>query len=137
MRAVARREARPPQPVAVQPDTSLAQPQTAALPWMTKAVARQWNADRIKQAQTGLRNATLYGGRISGVFDAQTRNAVREYQRLHNLAVTGHAERLADDHVAGGARRTMPVGAMTGWRCHKEGEAPLARYGRAGERRTI
>jgi len=56
---------------------------------MTKAVARQWTADRIKGAQTGLRNATLYGGRISGVFDAQTRNAVREYHRLHNLTVTG------------------------------------------------
>lgn len=87
--SVARREAAPPQPVAVQPDTSLAQPQTAVLPWMSKAVARQWNTDRIKQAQTGLRNAKLYGGRISGVFDAETRNAVREYQRLHNLPVTG------------------------------------------------
>jgi peptidoglycan hydrolase-like protein with peptidoglycan-binding domain len=86
---VARQEAPQPQPAAFQPDSSLAQPQTAALPWMATAVAHQWNADRVKEAQTGLRNAKLYGGRISGVFDAETRNAVREFQRLHNLPVTG------------------------------------------------
>jgi peptidoglycan hydrolase-like protein with peptidoglycan-binding domain len=56
---------------------------------MSHAVAHQWNGERIKQAQTGLRNAKLYGGRISGVFDAETRSAVREFQRLHDLPVTG------------------------------------------------
>ncbi len=86
---VARQEAPRPQPVDVRPDTSVAQPQLAAPPWMTKPVARQWNVDRIKQAQTGLQNAKLYGGRVSGVYDGETRHAVREYQRLHNLAVTG------------------------------------------------
>jgi peptidoglycan hydrolase-like protein with peptidoglycan-binding domain len=86
---LARQEQPQSQLAQVVPDTSLAHLQAAEPPWMTKAVARQWNIDRIKQAQIGLRDADLYGGRISGVFDAETRNAVREYQRLHDLPVTG------------------------------------------------
>jgi hypothetical protein len=78
-----------PQPTGVRPDTSAAQPSTAVLPWMSHAVAHQWNVEHIKQAQTGLRNAKLYGGRITGVYDAETRTAVREFQRLHDLPVTG------------------------------------------------
>jgi Putative peptidoglycan binding domain len=86
---LARQEQLQPQLAQVQPDTSLAQPEVAELPWMTKPVVRQWNVGQIKEAQTGLRNANLYGGKITGVLDAETRNAVREFQRLHDLPVTG------------------------------------------------
>jgi peptidoglycan hydrolase-like protein with peptidoglycan-binding domain len=52
--------------------------------------AHRWTVEQIKDAQTGLTAAKLYTGRVSGVYDSATRTAVREFQRAHNLPVTGN-----------------------------------------------
>ena len=76
--------------VAQQPQT---QPQPAvAKPAMTATTtprAHQWTATEIKEAQKGLLNAKLYTGKITGVYDSTTRSAVRQFQRAHNMPVTG------------------------------------------------
>jgi ribosomal protein S4 len=52
-----------------------------------------WSKDDIKQAQEGLTKAGLYKGKASGVMNADTRKALREYQKQNKLPVTG---RLSD-----------------------------------------
>jgi peptidoglycan hydrolase-like protein with peptidoglycan-binding domain len=52
-----------------------------------------WTKDDIKQAQEGLTKAGLYKGKTSGVMNADTRKALREYQKQNKLPVTG---RLSD-----------------------------------------
>jgi peptidoglycan hydrolase-like protein with peptidoglycan-binding domain len=45
--------------------------------------------DMIQQAQTTLKIAGFDSGRIDGVFDAQTANAVRQYQAANGIPVSG------------------------------------------------
>ena len=52
-----------------------------------------WTKDDIKQAQEGLTKAGLYKGKTSGIMNADTRKALREYQKQNKLPVTG---RLSD-----------------------------------------
>jgi len=52
-----------------------------------------WTKDQIKEAQEGLTKAGLYKGKASGVMNADTRAALRTYQKKNNLPVTG---RLSD-----------------------------------------
>jgi peptidoglycan hydrolase-like protein with peptidoglycan-binding domain len=52
-----------------------------------------WTKDQIKEAQEGLAKAGLYKGKESGVMNADTRAALRAYQKKNNLPVTG---RLSD-----------------------------------------
>jgi peptidoglycan hydrolase-like protein with peptidoglycan-binding domain len=48
-----------------------------------------WTKDQIKEAQEGLIKAGLYKGKATGVFNADTRKALREYQKKNNLPATG------------------------------------------------
>jgi Putative peptidoglycan binding domain. len=56
-----------------------------------------WTKDQIKEAQEGLAKAGLYKGKVSGVFNADTKKALRAYQKQNNMPVTG---RLSDDVLA-------------------------------------
>lgn len=61
----------------------------------TSATTRHaaWTKADIKEAQEGLTKAGLYKGKASGVMNADTRKALREYQKQNKLPVTG---RLSD-----------------------------------------
>jgi peptidoglycan hydrolase-like protein with peptidoglycan-binding domain len=52
-----------------------------------------WTKDQIKEAQEGLAKAGLYKGKATGQLNADTRKALREYQKQNKLPVTG---RLSD-----------------------------------------
>jgi peptidoglycan hydrolase-like protein with peptidoglycan-binding domain len=56
-----------------------------------------WTKDQIKEAQEGLIKAGLYKGKATGVFTADTRKALKEYQKQNKLPVTG---RLNDSTLA-------------------------------------
>jgi peptidoglycan hydrolase-like protein with peptidoglycan-binding domain len=72
----------------VQQDTSKTAPaQTSTA--KTGARHAAWTKDQIKQAQTGLAKAGFYKGEPTGVFNKQTRKAIRAYQKANKLPVTG------------------------------------------------
>jgi peptidoglycan hydrolase-like protein with peptidoglycan-binding domain len=48
--------------------------------------------DQIKQAQQALANQGLYKGKIDGVAGRQTRRAVRQFQKDHNLSQTAQLD---------------------------------------------
>jgi hypothetical protein len=48
-----------------------------------------WTKDQIKEAQEGLIKAGLYKGKATGVFNADTRKALRDYEKKNHLPVTG------------------------------------------------
>jgi peptidoglycan hydrolase-like protein with peptidoglycan-binding domain len=52
-----------------------------------------WTQSQVKEAQQGLAKAGLYKGKISGTMNADTRKALRAYQKQNKLPVTG---RLSD-----------------------------------------
>jgi peptidoglycan hydrolase-like protein with peptidoglycan-binding domain len=56
-----------------------------------------WTKDQIKEAQEGLIKAGLYKGKATGVYNTDTRKALREYQKKNNLPATG---RLNDSTLA-------------------------------------
>ena len=69
---------------------------TAAMSTSSASASRHamWTTDQIKEAQTGLAKAGYYKGKTSGQFNADTRKALRAYQKANKLPVTG---RLSDD----------------------------------------
>jgi peptidoglycan hydrolase-like protein with peptidoglycan-binding domain len=56
-----------------------------------------WTKAQIKEAQEGLKKAGFYKGDTTGVFNADTRKALKKYQKSNKLPVTG---RLSDDVLA-------------------------------------
>ncbi len=58
---------------------------------------KAWTKDQIKEAQEGLSKAGLYKGKETGVLNADTRKALREYQKSNKLPVTGQ---LSDSVLA-------------------------------------
>jgi peptidoglycan hydrolase-like protein with peptidoglycan-binding domain len=52
-----------------------------------------WTKEDIEEAQEGLTKAGLYKGKASGIMNADTRKALRAYQKQNKLPVTG---RLSD-----------------------------------------
>ncbi len=71
-------------------------PKPATTPTMNHAPAptpahhAAWTTDQIKAAQEGLTKAGDYRGKVTGVFDQDTRKALRAYQKQNKLPVTGH-----------------------------------------------
>jgi len=59
----------------------------------TKMRHAAWTKDQIKEAQEGLAKAGLYKGKATGELNADTRKALRTYQKQNKLPVTG---RLSD-----------------------------------------
>jgi peptidoglycan hydrolase-like protein with peptidoglycan-binding domain len=48
-----------------------------------------WTTAQIKEAQEGLAKAGLYKGKVTGQFNADTRKALKKYQKENKLPVTG------------------------------------------------
>jgi peptidoglycan hydrolase-like protein with peptidoglycan-binding domain len=63
----------------------------------TVAHHAKWTKADIKEAQEGLKKAGFYKGDTTGVFNADTRKALKEYQKSNKLPVTG---KLNDDVLA-------------------------------------
>jgi peptidoglycan hydrolase-like protein with peptidoglycan-binding domain len=61
----------------------------AAASKAAKANHAIWTKDQIKEAQEGLIKAGLYKGQATGVFNADTHKALKEYQKKNNLPATG------------------------------------------------
>ena len=51
-----------------------------------------WTTDQIKEAQEGLAKAGLYKGKATGQFNADTRKALKKYQKENKLPVTGRLD---------------------------------------------
>jgi peptidoglycan hydrolase-like protein with peptidoglycan-binding domain len=60
----------------------------------SKASHAAWTTDQIKEAQEGLAKAGFYKGKPTGQFNADTRKALKKYQKQNKLPVTG---RLSND----------------------------------------
>lgn len=53
----------------------------------------------IKEVQDVLKSLGLYQGAVNGTFGNQTERAVRDYQRTHNLSVTGKLDRATIESI--------------------------------------
>ena len=51
-----------------------------------------WTTAQIKEAQEGLAKAGFYKGKPTGQFNADTRKALKRYQKKNNLPVTGRLD---------------------------------------------
>ena len=58
-----------------------------------KPAAHTWTMAQIKEAQTALAGLKLYNGEATGRMNAETRTAIRTFQKSHNIPVNG---RLSD-----------------------------------------
>lgn len=58
---------------------------------MNKSTSKstKWTADQIKEAQEGLAKAGFYKGKPTGVFNADTKKALKSYQKKNKLPITG------------------------------------------------
>ena len=52
-----------------------------------------WTKDQIKEAQEGLAKVGQYKGKATGIFNADTRKALKAYQKQNKMPATG---RLSD-----------------------------------------
>jgi peptidoglycan hydrolase-like protein with peptidoglycan-binding domain len=61
---------------------------------MNKSTSKSmtWTTDQIKEAQEGLAKAGLYKGKPTGQFNADTRKALKKYQKQNKLPVTGRLD---------------------------------------------
>jgi peptidoglycan hydrolase-like protein with peptidoglycan-binding domain len=57
-----------------------------------KVDSMTWTTDQIKEAQEGLAKAGLYKGKPTGQFNADTRKALKKYQKQNKLPVTGRLD---------------------------------------------
>ncbi len=48
-----------------------------------------WTKDQVKEAQQGLAKAGLYKGDVTGVWNQDTKKALRAYQKQNKMPVTG------------------------------------------------
>ncbi len=58
-----------------------------------KVIAEVKSRPNVKQVQIALKNAGYEPGRIDGRMGKQTRDAIKAFQKAHNLAVTGKADK--------------------------------------------
>jgi peptidoglycan hydrolase-like protein with peptidoglycan-binding domain len=61
---------------------------------MSKSASKSmtWTTDQIKEAQEGLAKAGYYKGKPTGQFNADTRKALKKYQKENKLPVTGRLD---------------------------------------------
>jgi len=48
-----------------------------------------WTVEQVKDAQLALSHLKLYDGKATGTMNIDTEEALRQFQRSHNMAVTG------------------------------------------------
>jgi peptidoglycan hydrolase-like protein with peptidoglycan-binding domain len=71
---------------------------TAAAPTKPAATHEmKWTAAQITEAQSGLAKAGYYKGKPSGVMNADTRKALKAFEKANNMPATG---RLSDSVLA-------------------------------------
>jgi peptidoglycan hydrolase-like protein with peptidoglycan-binding domain len=58
----------------------------------TRTHHAKWTKEQIKEAQAGLAKAGYYKGEPTGVYNKQTRKAIRAYQKANNMPVTGRLD---------------------------------------------
>lgn len=58
-------------------------------PPLPRAVAAGITADRVMEIQSALTKAGYYTGEAHGVYDEQTKQAMRQYQQANNLSASG------------------------------------------------
>ena len=49
-----------------------------------------WTKEQIKEAQQGLAKAGFYKGTVTGTWNKDTKNALKEFQKENKMPVTGH-----------------------------------------------
>ncbi len=54
-----------------------------------KVIAEVWTRPKVRDIQIALLNAGYNPGAVDGRMGKQTRNAIRAFQKAHNLALTG------------------------------------------------
>ena len=57
----------------------------------------KWTSAQITEAQTGLAKAGYYKGKPTGVMNADTRKALKAFEKANNMPATGH---LSDSVLA-------------------------------------
>jgi peptidoglycan hydrolase-like protein with peptidoglycan-binding domain len=73
-------------------------PTTAAAPAKPSAGKEtKWTKDQITEAQQGLAKAGYYKGKPTGVMNADTRKALKAFEKANNMPATG---RLSDSVLA-------------------------------------
>ena len=65
---------------------------TSAMSSKSSSKSMTWTTDQIKEAQEGLAKAGLYKGKPTGQFNADTRKALKKYQKQNKLPVTGRLD---------------------------------------------
>jgi len=73
------------------------QPVSTAKPATAKPAAPHWTAAQIREAQAALIGLKLYTGKETGTMNVATEEGLRQFQRAHNLPVTGN---LSDSTLA-------------------------------------
>lgn len=68
---------------------SVTPPQAQSAPETPKPSARSSEKPKTNEIQRALKNAGFYQGSIDGKMGSQTREAVREFQRIHGLREDG------------------------------------------------
>jgi peptidoglycan hydrolase-like protein with peptidoglycan-binding domain len=71
-----------------------AKPDSSSTSAMNKSTSKSmtWTTDQIKEAQEGLAKAGFYKGKPTGQFNADTRKALKKYQKENKLPVTGRLD---------------------------------------------
>jgi hypothetical protein len=68
----------------------------------------------VADIQAYLRNSGIYEGRIDGIAGPKTRTAIRKYQKLHALPITGIPSEILLDFMNTSRGSEPPVGSATG-----------------------
>ena len=80
-----------PSPSAASPAPSVhAKADTGSTSAMNKST--KWTTEQIKEAQEGLAKAGYYKGKPTGQFNADTKKALKHYQKVNKLPVTGRLD---------------------------------------------
>ena len=80
------------------PQATQKAPTTAAAPAKPSATKEvKWTKEQVTEAQTGLAKAGYYKGKPTGVMNADTRKALKAFEKANNLPATG---RLSDSVLA-------------------------------------
>jgi peptidoglycan hydrolase-like protein with peptidoglycan-binding domain len=80
------------------PQATKKTPTTAAAPAKPGAAHEvKWTSAQITEAQTGLAKAGYYKGKPTGVMNADTRKALKAFEKANNMPATG---RLSDSVLA-------------------------------------
>jgi len=79
------------------PQVTQKAPTTSAAAKPSASKEPKWTSAQITEAQTGLAKAGYYKGKPTGVMNADTRKALKAFEKANNMPATGH---LSDSVLA-------------------------------------